>query len=84
MRLAYQALAAGGTVPAVLSAANEVAVSAFVEGRIAFGEISHIIESAMDQVERQEPTLDGVRTADRKARETATAMIETIERPSRC
>jgi len=82
--LAYQALAAGGTVPAVLSAANEVAVSAFVEGRIAFGEISHIIESAMDQVERQEPTLDGVRTADRKARETATAMIETIERPSRC
>jgi 1-deoxy-D-xylulose-5-phosphate reductoisomerase len=84
VRLAYEALAAGGTVPAVLSAANEVAVSAFVEGRIAFGEISDIIEAAMDRVERGEPTLDGVRSADRKARQTATAMIETIERASRC
>jgi 1-deoxy-D-xylulose-5-phosphate reductoisomerase len=79
VRLAYEALAAGGTVPAVLSAANEVAVNAFVEGRIAFGEISHIIESAMDRVERGEPTLDGFRSADRKARQTATAMIETIK-----
>ncbi len=84
VRLAYEALAAGGTVPAVLSAANEVAVAAFVEGRIGFGEISPIIEAAMDLVERREPTLDGVRSADRKARETATAMIEKIERPSRC
>jgi 1-deoxy-D-xylulose-5-phosphate reductoisomerase len=84
VRLAYEALAAGGTVPAVLSAANEVAVGAFVEGRIAFGEISRIIEAAMHQVERGEPTLDGVRSADRKARQTATAMLETIERPSPC
>ncbi|HZZ00652.1 MAG TPA: 1-deoxy-D-xylulose-5-phosphate reductoisomerase [Candidatus Baltobacteraceae bacterium] len=84
VRLAYQALAVGGTVPAVLSAANEVAVNAFVEGRIVFGEIAHIIEGAMDRVEPGEPTLEGVRTADRKARETATALIETIERPSRC
>jgi 1-deoxy-D-xylulose-5-phosphate reductoisomerase len=68
----------------VLSAANEVAVGAFVEGRIAFGEISHIIEATMDRVERGEPTLEAVRAADRKARETATAVIETIERPSRC
>ncbi len=37
VRLAYEALAAGGTAPAVLSAANEVAVKAFVEGKIAFG-----------------------------------------------
>jgi 1-deoxy-D-xylulose-5-phosphate reductoisomerase len=84
VRLAYEALAAGGTVPAVLSAANEVAVGAFVEGRIVFGEIPLIIEGAMDRVERGEPTLDGVRAADRKARETAAAMIETIERPTRC
>jgi 1-deoxy-D-xylulose-5-phosphate reductoisomerase len=84
VRLAYEALAAGGTVPAVLSAANEVAVNAFVEGRIAFGEISHIIEGAMQRVERGEPTLDGVRSADREARQTATTMIETIERPTPC
>jgi 1-deoxy-D-xylulose-5-phosphate reductoisomerase len=82
--LAYQALAAGGSLPAVLSAANEVAVEAFVEGKIAFGEISRIIENTMDCVGREESTLDGIRAADRKARTTAQQMIEHIERPSRC
>jgi 1-deoxy-D-xylulose-5-phosphate reductoisomerase len=82
VRLAYQALAAGGTTPAVLSAANEVAVGAFVEGRIAFGEIAGIIESAMDRVGYGEPTLDGIRAADRRARETAKAFVDQIERPS--
>jgi 1-deoxy-D-xylulose-5-phosphate reductoisomerase len=84
VRLAYEALAAGGTVPAVLSAANEVAVGAFVEGRIAFGEIPDIIEAAMDRVEPGEPTLESVRAADRKARQTATLLVEKIERPTRC
>ena len=82
--LAYRALEAGGTLPAVLSAANEVAVAAFVEGRIAFGEIPRIIEDAMDRVGRGEPTLDGVRAADRKARENAKEFVERIERPSCC
>ncbi|HYZ15098.1 MAG TPA: 1-deoxy-D-xylulose-5-phosphate reductoisomerase, partial [Candidatus Acidoferrum sp.] len=40
LRLAYEALARGGTAPAVLSAANEVAVAAFVDGDIRFGEIA--------------------------------------------
>ena len=82
--LAYRALEAGGTLPAVLSAANEVAVAAFVEGRIAFGDIPRIIEDAMDRVGRGEPTLDGVRAADRKARENAKEFVERIERPSCC
>jgi 1-deoxy-D-xylulose-5-phosphate reductoisomerase len=82
VRLAYQALAAGGTVPAVLSAANEVAVGAFVEGRIAFGEIAGIIEGAMERVERHEMTLAGVRSADEAARRSAREFIEGIERPS--
>ncbi len=81
--LAYAALAAGGTVPAVLSAANEVAVAGFVEGRIAFGEIPRVIEKAMERVEREEPTLNGIRAADQQARTTAQHMIEQIERPSR-
>jgi 1-deoxy-D-xylulose-5-phosphate reductoisomerase len=82
VRLAYQALAAGGTVPAVLSAANEVAVGAFVEGRIAFGEIAGIIEGAMERVERREMTLAGVRSADEAARRSAREFIQGIERPS--
>jgi 1-deoxy-D-xylulose-5-phosphate reductoisomerase len=82
VRLAYRALAAGGTMPAVLSAANEVAVGAFVEGRITFGEIAGIIESAMDRVEGGEPTLDGIRAADRSARRTASAFVDQIERAS--
>jgi 1-deoxy-D-xylulose-5-phosphate reductoisomerase len=84
VRLAYQALAAGGTMPAVLSAANEVAVGAFVEGRIGFGQIAGIIEGAMDRVARGELTLDGVRAADRSARDVAKASVDTIERSSCC
>ena len=80
--LAYEALAAGGTVPAVLSAANEVAVEAFVEGRIAFGQIAVIIEGAMGGTERGELTLDGVRAADRSAREIAEQLVRSVERSS--
>jgi 1-deoxy-D-xylulose-5-phosphate reductoisomerase len=83
VRLAYEALAAGGARPAVLSAANEVAVQAFVEGRIEFGRIPVIIGEALDRVAEREPTLEGVRTADREARATAAQSVENIERSSR-
>jgi 1-deoxy-D-xylulose-5-phosphate reductoisomerase len=74
--LAYRALAEGGTSPAIMSAANEVAVTAFVEGRITFGDIPRIIEGVMDAVERADLTLDGVRADDGKARRTANDIIE--------
>ena len=79
VRLAYQALAAGGTQPAVLSAANEVAVAAFVEGRIGFGHIAGVIEEAMARARAHEPSLSGVRTADREAREAAGVIVEALE-----
>jgi 1-deoxy-D-xylulose-5-phosphate reductoisomerase len=79
VRLAYEALAAGGVVPAVLSAANEVAVAAFVEGRIAFGRIPEIIEAAMSRARPEEPSLQGVRTADAEARRAAGEIVGTIE-----
>jgi 1-deoxy-D-xylulose-5-phosphate reductoisomerase len=82
VRLAYEALDAGGTQPAVLSAANEVAVSAFVEGRIPFGRIPDVIEGAMNRVRPEEPTLRGVRTADREARTAAGEIVAAIERPT--
>jgi 1-deoxy-D-xylulose-5-phosphate reductoisomerase len=80
--LAYEALAAGGTGPAVLSAANEVAVDAFVEGRIAFGKISEVIERTMERTRPAEASLDGVRLADREARINAQAIVEGTQRSS--
>ena len=56
--LAYEALAAAGTMPAVLSAANEIAVNAFVEGRIGFGKISEVIAETMNRTPRGEPSLE--------------------------
>ncbi len=47
LRLAWQALEAGGTAPAVLNAANEVAVSAFLQGRIGFLAIPALVEDAL-------------------------------------
>jgi 1-deoxy-D-xylulose-5-phosphate reductoisomerase len=73
--LAYRALAEGGTTPAALSAANEVAVAAFVEGRIRFGDIASCIAAALDRVERAELTLDAVRAADRAARAAAAEAV---------
>jgi 1-deoxy-D-xylulose-5-phosphate reductoisomerase len=80
--LAYEALARGGTAPAVLSAANEVAVDAFVAGKIAFGKISAVIEQTMERTRPGPGTLQGVRSADREARVNAQVIVEGIERSS--
>ncbi len=74
--LAYRALAEGGTVPAALSAANEIAVAAFVDGRIRFGDIAPCIVAALDRVQRAELTLEAVRAADRAARVAAAEAVE--------
>jgi 1-deoxy-D-xylulose-5-phosphate reductoisomerase len=80
--LAYRALDEGGTAPATLSAANEVAVKAFVEGKIAFGEIAAVAQAALDAHAKQELTLDAVRAADRDARAAAETHVARIERSS--
>jgi len=70
--LAYQALRAGGTVPALLNAANEVAVAAFLDGRIAFLDIPRLIESVLGSVPRTEVhALQDVLVADEMARVSA-------------
>jgi 1-deoxy-D-xylulose-5-phosphate reductoisomerase len=76
--LAYQALQAGGTMPAVLSAANEIAVSAFVDGEIRFGQIPQVIEFAMAAAGGQALTLEGVHQADREARENARKAVAEL------
>lgn len=73
--LAYAALARGGTAPAALSAANEIAVAAFVNGEIPFGAIPECIAQACDAVQQFELTLDAVREADGSARRAATAAV---------
>ncbi len=78
LRLAYEALEAGGTMPAVLSAANEVAVSAFIEGRLRFGQIPGLIEKVMRTTPSSGVTLDGVRAADRAARLRAVEILDEV------
>ncbi len=72
LRLAYEALAAGGNMPAVLNAANEVAVDVFLAGNIPFTAIPVMIEHVMTLIDRQDvATLEDVIMADLLARETA-------------
>jgi 1-deoxy-D-xylulose-5-phosphate reductoisomerase len=75
LELAYDALRRGGTAPAALSAANEVAVEAFVEGRLPFGGIADVVGAVLAQ-ERDGPlTLAAVRAADRAARTRAATLV---------
>ncbi len=76
LRLARQAAEAGGSAPAMLNAANEVAVAAFLERRIRFTEIAVIIDEVLNR-EAATPveSLDVVLEADRRAREAAQAWL---------
>nr|WP_175586081.1 MULTISPECIES: 1-deoxy-D-xylulose-5-phosphate reductoisomerase [unclassified Pseudomonas] len=70
LRLARQAAEAGNSAPAVLNAANEVAVEAFLERRIRFPDIAGMIEQVLDQEPVVPlPSLDAVFAADQRARE---------------
>jgi 1-deoxy-D-xylulose-5-phosphate reductoisomerase len=69
LNLAFRALAMGGTAPAVLNAANEVAVQLFLEGRIPFVAIADIIEDALDaHTPLHHMTLDDLVRTDRETR----------------
>ena len=72
LRLARQAAEAGGSVPAMLNAANEVAVAAFLERRIRFPEIASIIDAVLNaEAGVAVESVDAVLAADRRARELA-------------
>jgi len=69
LRLGYEVARAGGTAGAVLNAANEQAVAAFLEGRIPFGRIVEITERVLDRhTVESEPTLETLLAADAWAR----------------
>lgn len=72
LRLAREAVQAGGSAPAMLNAANEVAVEAFLQRRIRFTDIARMIESVLNaQPVRAVEALDAVFEADMRARELA-------------
>ena len=78
--LATRALADGRALPVVLNAANEVAVAAFLDRRLRFTGIAHVIERAMDEFERHSPdvgSLSQIRRLDRQARGRAGELVRS-------
>ena len=77
LNLARRAGDTGGTLPAVLNASNEVAVAAFLEGRISFPQIWRTVEEVMNRHSSvAKPALDAILRADQWAREEAGAVIQ--------
>jgi 1-deoxy-D-xylulose-5-phosphate reductoisomerase len=79
LRLAYEAAKAGGTAPCVLNAADEVAVHAFLGGKIGFLDIARVIERALDELPaRPVRSFENLYTADAEARELARQLVEGV------
>jgi 1-deoxy-D-xylulose-5-phosphate reductoisomerase len=79
LRVARDALQAGGSAPTTLNAANEVAVEAFLAGRIRFLDIVGVVEDALEALPSgRMATLDEVRLADAAAREVASARVQAF------
>lgn len=81
--LAYEVLSRGQSAPAAYNAADEVAVAAFLEGRIRFGDIVPVIERTVGACDPSPvDSFEDVVAADRAARLTARREIDTIDRPN--
>ncbi|MEQ5774034.1 1-deoxy-D-xylulose-5-phosphate reductoisomerase [Thalassospira sp. NFXS8] len=79
LRLAREALRAGGTLPIVLNAANEVAVAAFLAGRIGFLDITKLVEAVMvAHADEKLSDIDHVFATDDLARRLTKDMIERL------
>jgi 1-deoxy-D-xylulose-5-phosphate reductoisomerase len=81
LRLGYESLRVGGTLPAAMNAANEIAVDAFLNGGIRFTDISDIIQSTM-QAHTAQPvrSVEAALDADRWAREKAESLVHALAR----
>lgn len=79
LRLARDAARQGGTAPAILNAANEVAVAAFLSERIGFLDIAMIVEDVLNRYSASTPSaIDDVLAADARAREEARLVMERL------
>ena len=80
LRLAREAMRTGGSAPATFNAANEIAVAAFLAGRIPFLAIPRVIEYSLSSLKAVEPTsLEEVIATDLSARATATAFLNQLK-----
>jgi 1-deoxy-D-xylulose-5-phosphate reductoisomerase len=76
LRLAFEALVAGGTAPAVLNAANEVAVDAFLAGDVAFLQLAEVVEQTLSLAKTAtQPDLSTIIQADAEARAIAVEQL---------
>lgn len=81
LQIAYSAAKIGGDAPAVLNAANEIAVQAFLDRRIGFTEIASVVDNTLLAYKFNEPeSLAAVEEADMIARGMAMARVKRIER----
>ncbi|MCL2768907.1 MAG: 1-deoxy-D-xylulose-5-phosphate reductoisomerase [Solirubrobacterales bacterium] len=79
LRLAREAAQAGGTAPCILNAANEIAVHAFLQGRLPFLEIAAVIEQSLDAVPASAVhSFDSLYEADRAARAAAQGVVAAL------
>jgi 1-deoxy-D-xylulose-5-phosphate reductoisomerase len=77
--LAYRALTEGGTLPAAMNAANEEAVSAFIDQRISLTEIPQVVETVMNShVNQPANSIETILDADHRARLAANEVIGAI------
>ncbi len=82
LRLAREALKSGGNSPTILNAANEIAVAAFLEGRIRFLDIVRTVEEVLGALPNAAlRTLAEVRAADAAARERARRYVSALPGP---
>ena len=81
LRLCYQALEQGGTAPCILSAANEIAVGAFLKGKVTFSAIPQLVEGVLNHCPAGGiEGIEDVITADALAREQASKICEKFSR----
>ena len=79
LELAYQAMQAGGGVPCVLNAANEIAVAAFLAGRIRFTDIAHTVQHCLElDFSGSHHSLEGLLDLDAAARRAAEAFVRQV------
>ncbi|MCU7958686.1 MAG: 1-deoxy-D-xylulose-5-phosphate reductoisomerase [gamma proteobacterium symbiont of Bathyaustriella thionipta] len=79
IRLAYEAAAAGGVAPALLNAANEIAVAAFLERRLGFTDIAVVIEQVLNHLQPPPAgSIDELMSVDRQARALAAQFVEKM------
>jgi 1-deoxy-D-xylulose-5-phosphate reductoisomerase len=80
LELAYNAAKQGGDAPAILNAANEIAVQAFLDGIIGFMAIPQVVEKTLESFDFSEPeSLAAVQESDKRSRSLAVSIVKRLE-----